>query len=101
MKKHHKHKENTHLATLPYIQFDSHTLSFIIGGNDGLNSIVPKAIRRQRPSVGFRPVLSFSVANLYQALMASHNSCDASLFSECVVMVLAADGPWLVLRPCS
>jgi hypothetical protein len=37
---------NADLGPLPYIQFDTQTRAWIVGGNYGLHCCVPKAIRR-------------------------------------------------------
>ena len=83
---------NAHHGPLPYIQFGSHTWFFIVGGNE---CIVPKAAARKElpcESVHSSGVASPSLSSTGHC-MASHNSCETSLFRECFIIVLVADGP--------
>ncbi len=47
-----KHEEHTNLGPLPYIQLDPHTISLTVSCNNGLESIVPKAISSKGVALG-------------------------------------------------
>ncbi len=88
----------THLGTLPYIKFDPHTRAFIVSRNHFIHCSIPEAIRCQLPiAKSFQSSLLSSPSSNRQ-FMASHNIWEASLFSECVISVLAEEAQCLECR---
>jgi hypothetical protein len=74
----------------------SHILSSIPKQGPALSEAIMDAIVwfQKRSGANALPLESFQISALASPsstrhVMASHNSCDASLFSECVIIVLA------------
>ena len=91
---------NADLGPLPYIQFNTQARAWIVRGYHGLHCLVQKrsgANALAQESFQFSALASPSSI---RHVMVSHKSCYASLFSECVIIVLAELTPWFVRSPC-